>query len=176
MSLKPSEATEHDAECGQCEIAPDRRRFLGTVAAAIGVLVAQGFVSSAAEAMLPPLVEPIGRSKNSVSYAVPASDGVQIDKSNEVILVRYQGMGYAFALSCPHQNTALRWNEGAGQFQCPKHKSKYRPDGEFISGRATRAMDRFSVRKEGDKIVVDLDALHEEDKDPTGWGSAKVAL
>ncbi|MEO7964842.1 MAG: Rieske (2Fe-2S) protein, partial [Gemmatimonadaceae bacterium] len=116
------------------------------------------------------------RVAKSVIYAIPATDGVQIDRENEVILVRFQSVGYAFALSCPHQNTALRWNEGAAQFQCPKHKSKYRPDGVFISGRATRAMDRFSVKRDGDKLVVDLDVLHEQDKDLSGWESARVTI
>jgi Rieske Fe-S protein len=78
-----------------------------------------------------------------------------IDKANQVILVRWQNAVYAFALSCPHQNQALRWDAKETRFQCPKHKSKYQPDGTFISGRATRAMDRYAVRHEGDTIVVE---------------------
>jgi len=38
---------------------------------------------------------------------VPASDGVQIDRDNQHIVVRWQNVGYAFNLACPHQNTAL---------------------------------------------------------------------
>jgi Rieske Fe-S protein len=110
------------------------------------------------------------------AYPLPPADGVQIDRDQEVILVRWQSAVYAFNLSCPHQHTALRWNQGDGQFQCPKHHSKYRPDGSFVSGRATRGMDRFSVTRSGDEIVVDLDAMHKEDKDPAGWAAAVVHL
>ena len=110
------------------------------------------------------------------SYPIPPADGVQIDRAQEVILVRWQSAVYAFNLSCPHQHTALRWNQGDGQFQCPKHHSKYRPDGTFVSGRATRGMDRFSVSRSGDEIVVDLDAMHKEDKDAVGWAAAVVHL
>jgi Rieske Fe-S protein len=115
--------------------------------------------------------------KETVSYPIPAADGAQIDRKNQVILVRWQGTAYAFALSCPHQNTALRWIEKDGRFQCPKHKSRYTPDGTFISGRATRGMDRYSVRLESGQLVVDVGALHEQDKDPRGWtaATAKVA-
>ena len=90
--------------------------------------------------------------------------------------MRWQGMAYAFALSCPHQNTALRWLEADQRFQCPKHKSKYRPDGSFIEGRATRGMDRYSIKRDGAGIAVDLDAIHEEDRDPAGWAAAVVKL
>lgn len=104
------------------------------------------------------------------------ADGVSIDKANEVILVRHGGSVYAFALSCPHQNTALRWNADEGRFQCPKHKSRYQPDGTFISGRATRNMDRLPIRREGGNVVVDVDRMFESDKDEAGWKAAVVAL
>jgi Rieske Fe-S protein len=110
------------------------------------------------------------------TYPIPPQDGVQIDRDNEVILVRWQNAVYAFNLSCPHQNTALRWNEGDAQFQCPKHHSKYRPDGTFISGRATRPMDRLSLTRNGDSVVVDLNAMHKDDIDHAGWTAAVVTL
>jgi nitrite reductase/ring-hydroxylating ferredoxin subunit len=110
------------------------------------------------------------------SYPIPAQDGVQIDRDQEVILVRWQGAVYAFNLSCPHQRTALRWNQGATQFQCPKHHSKYRPDGAFVSGRATRGMDRFSITRAGDQVVVDVGAMHKEDQDQAGWDAAVLHL
>ncbi|NUQ21593.1 MAG: Rieske 2Fe-2S domain-containing protein [Gemmatimonadaceae bacterium] len=50
-----------------------------------------------------------------------------IDRDSEVILTRWQGLVYAFNLSCPHRHTALRWNDDAHRFQCPKHHSQYTP-------------------------------------------------
>jgi len=97
-------------------------------------------------------------------------------KDQQVILARYRDRLYAFALSCPHQNTALRWLPEEGRFQCPKHKSKYQPDGTFISGRATRGMDRFAIRREGGTVVVDLDVVYEEDKQKDGWLAATISL
>ncbi|HTD70459.1 MAG TPA: Rieske 2Fe-2S domain-containing protein, partial [Gemmatimonadales bacterium] len=77
---------------------------------------------------------------------------------------------------CPHQNTALKWLRDEGRFQCPKHKSRYQPDGVFISGRATRNMDRLAVRREGDTIVVNVDKLYRSDQNAADWAAAVVAL
>jgi Rieske Fe-S protein len=117
---------------------------------------------------------PGGRTAPEVRYPLPAHDVAQIDRDNDVILVRWQGAVYAFARSCPHQNTALLWLEQDARFQCPKHKSRYQPDGTFISGRATRSMDRFALKLEGNEVVVDLAVLHRQDKDPEGWAGAVV--
>jgi nitrite reductase/ring-hydroxylating ferredoxin subunit len=111
-----------------------------------------------------------------VRYPIPAADGVTIDKQNDVILVRWQGAMYAFARSCPHQNTALTWLEKDTRFQCPKHKSRYQPDGTFISGRATRAMDRFVVKIEGAEVLVDLETLYHQDKHPQEWTGAMARI
>lgn len=110
------------------------------------------------------------------AYAIPATDSTLIDKDNQVILVRFEQKAYAFNLSCPHQNTALHWLQDEGRFQCPKHKSRYQPDGVFISGRATRNMDRFAVRRDGGDIVVDVDKLYRSDQTVADWAAAVVAL
>ncbi len=111
-----------------------------------------------------------------VNYPIPAADSVAIDADNQVILVRWDGKVYAFNLSCPHQNTALRWQEDEKRFQCPKHKSRYEPNGTFISGRATRGMDRLAIRREGAGVVVDLDTMYKQDEDRAGWEGAVVTL
>jgi len=155
----------------------DRRRLLkGIGFASLMALTGLGVPSQVAIAMTPMPTRARRLLAGKPSYPLPPADGVQIDRDQEVILVRWQSAVYAFNLSCPHQHTALRWNQGDGQFQCPKHHSKYRPDGTFVSGRATRGMDRFSVTRNGDEIVVDLDAMHKEDKDPAGWSAAVVHL
>jgi nitrite reductase/ring-hydroxylating ferredoxin subunit len=75
-------------------------------------------------------------------YPLPAVDGVTIDRKEQVIIVRYQSHIYGFNLSCPHENTALKWLPKDGRFQSPKHESQYQPTGVFTTGRATRNMSR----------------------------------
>ena len=164
-------------DCAGCPLDPGRREFLREAGvAAFGALIMVGVPDGLAASTRPTrLVARAWRDANP-SYPIPARDGVQIDRNNDVILVRWKNAVYAFNLSCPHQNTALRWNAGDAQFQCPKHHSKYQPDGTFISGRATRNMDRFSVTRVGDEIVVNVNAMHKNDVDATGWGASVILL
>lgn len=164
--------------CDACDLPLDRRRFLqGIGFASLAALVGLGVPSQVAIAMTPqPARARRMLAGGNPTYPIPPADGVQIDRDQEVILVRWQGAVYAFNLSCPHQRTALRWNAGDAQFQCPKHHSKYQPNGTFVSGRATRGMDRFSVTQSGDEIVVDVGAMHKEDQDQAGWDAAVLHL
>ena len=109
-------------------------------------------------------------------YPLPPADGATIDRDHAVILVRHQDRIYAFALWCPHQHTALRWQDEERRFQCPKHKSTFQPDGVFVSGRATRGMDRHPVRRDGETVVVDLAVTLREDEDADRWRQAVVQL
>jgi Rieske Fe-S protein len=111
-----------------------------------------------------------------VRYALPAADGVSIDKTNEVILCRAGNEIYAFALSCPHENTALKAMSKNAGFQCSRHKSKYKPDGTFVSGRATRNMDRLQITRDGAQVVVDPDVFFESDAEPAKWAAAVVKV
>ncbi len=144
--------------------------------AVAGALVAVGAGSTSALAESVAFIEGHRRGGQGVRYPVPAADGVQIDKDNQVILVRWQNTAYAFNLSCPHQNTALRWDDADHRFQCPKHHSKYRPDGEFIEGRATRGMDRLAMQRDGNDLVVDVNKMFKEDEEKAAWSAACVAL
>lgn len=164
---------------GDCGMPASRRRFLrDAFAAAATALVALGTSSSVARAMPLELIEGTRRSDETVSFPIPTADGAQIDKKHEVILVRWQGAVYAFNLSCPHQNTALRWSDHDHEFACPKHHSRFEPNGDYIedSGRATRNMDRFAIVRDGANVRVDLDKLYEADKDTAEWGGAVVKV
>lgn len=174
-------AEAHD--CTGCALSDastrSRRDFLReAAAAAASALVTLGVLPAVAQAIPLAFAEPTGprSAAGEKSYAIPSADGVFIDRDEDLILARWKGAVYAFALSCPHQNTALRWNAGDQQFQCPKHKSKYRPDGVFVSGRATRGMDRFAIRREGASVVVNLDVLLQEDEDREGWERAVLRV
>jgi Rieske Fe-S protein len=109
-------------------------------------------------------------------FPIPAADSVNIDRSAQMIVVRYQEHAFVFALSCPHQNYAVKWVDGDHRFHCTKHDSVYEEDGRHVSGRATRNMDRYAIRRDGDAIVVNIHKWFESDKDPNGWNSATIAV
>jgi nitrite reductase/ring-hydroxylating ferredoxin subunit len=170
---------DHSASAAGCDDCPlvGRRAFLTDVTRlAAGALLALGATPATAAALRIGFARGVRLNDDEHAFPIPAGDGATIDKDNQVIVVRYEQKAYAFNLSCPHQNTALRWYPDDQQFQCPKHHSRYRPDGIFISGRATRSMDRLGVRRDGDTIVVDLDKFYRQDKNPTEWAAAFIAL
>ena len=165
------------ADCEACGLPPSRREFIRELSLSVAsVLATLGVGTRAAAAMPISAVTALARQGSRHTYPIPAEDGVEIDRKGEVILVRWEGAVYAFNLSCPHQRTALRWINKDHRFKCPKHNSRYEPDGTFVDGRATRGMDRFDVALEGTNVVVNVDAMHKQDVDQAGWTAAFVRL
>jgi Rieske Fe-S protein len=163
--------------CRGCAGATSRREAIGRMsAAALAAMVGVELWKGTAEAV--PVVEGGGAQTGPAehSYPLPAADGVTIDRETQVIVVRFQQQAYVFNLACPHENTALRWRQQDGRFQCPRHESKYKPDGTFVEGRATRNMDRFALKRVGDNLVVDLNRLYRSDQQPQDWAAASVKL
>lgn len=166
-----------DIDCAGCAGDPGRRAFLRELAALVaGAVGALGMTPSLASAV--PIAFGTGRSigADEAAYPIPSADGATIDPTHEVILVRNQQSVYAFSLSCPHQKTPLRWLPDEHLFRCPKHKSRFQPDGTFIDGRATRNMDRYAIRREGTEVRVALDKLYREDENREAWIGAVVQV
>ena len=162
--------------CGCFDIRLTRREFISRASCSVlAALAASGVAPETAFAQPVAIRAASGRSAE-LAYALPPADGVNIDQDEEVILVRSANHIYAFALACPHENTALRWRARDRRFQCPRHESKYQPDGTFMSGRATRSMDRFAVRRDGEQVIVDLDQLFRSDRQKAEWESAAITL
>ena len=160
--------------CAGCSGRRDFLRDAAGMAAALFVSLGAGRAS--AQGMALKAVRALSVRGDEATYPIPAADGATIDRDREVIVARYRGRVYAFALSCPHQHTALRWQPDENRFQCPKHHSRYTPDGTFISGRATRGMDRYTVRRAAENLVVDLSQMHKQDADRAGWDAAFVTV
>jgi Rieske Fe-S protein len=157
--------SSNESSCLGCA---SRREFLDRLSGTL--LVGTLFTEiSAAEAAA-------GQSASERAYAIPAKDGVSIDKGAQVILVRSGQKVMAFNLACPHENTALKWRDGDKRFQCPKHDSKYTPEGVFTDGRATRNMDRLAIRKQGTQVIVGVDRLFKSDQNAAEWTAAVVTL
>jgi Rieske Fe-S protein len=152
-----------------------RRQFLQS-AGCYGVAVALMGLSSGEAHALPVFLAEGSQNGGERRYPLPAADSVNIDHAAQLIVARAAGHVYVFSLSCPHQNNAVKWVEKDHRFQCTKHDSQYQPNGVHTSGRATRNMDRYVIRRDGDSIVVDLHRWIQSDKDPAGWAAATIAV
>jgi nitrite reductase/ring-hydroxylating ferredoxin subunit len=168
--------TAKRSACPECPLA-ERRDFLREALVLVaGAFATLGAAPARAATLRVCFGHALSRAGDTYTYAIPSVDGATIDKDNQIILVRFEHQVYAFNLSCPHQNTALRWHPEDGQFQCPKHHSRYRPDGVFVSGRATRNMDRLGIRRDGGNVIVDVNQFYRQDKNPTEWEAAVITL
>jgi nitrite reductase/ring-hydroxylating ferredoxin subunit len=160
--------------CG-CAGGADRRSFLTHAAVLVAGAVA-GLGASAREAAALPVTfgEPLARAGDELTYPIPAADGATIDRDNGVIVVRAQNRAFSFNLSCPHENAAVRWKSALGRFECSRHDSVYSPSGVYTSGRATRNMDRFPIKKSGTTLVVDVSRLIQSDQQKAAWDAAAI--
>lgn len=166
---RPDSPAGPSPECGGCTIG--RRLFVADVSRSVALLL-----GIAIAPRLLPAMPVAGGELDERRYPIPTGEGVFVDEAASVILARRGTAVYAFSLACPHKRTALRWQERNDRFECPRHKSRYRPDGTFISGRATRSMDRFAIRRDGAFVVVDLARLHREDRDRAAWQASMVQV
>ncbi|MEP6916266.1 MAG: Rieske (2Fe-2S) protein [Acidobacteriota bacterium] len=159
----------------QTDACASRREFIQS-AGCFGIAIALLGVSSAEARGLPVAFIDGTQSGDDRRYPIPAADGVTIDRTAQLIVARAQGHVYVFALSCPHQNNAVKWLPNDHRFQCTKHDSQYQVDGLHTAGRATRNLDRYVIRREGDAVVVDMHRWIQSDKDPGGWAAATIAV
>jgi Rieske Fe-S protein len=161
--------------CAAC--ADSRRDFLKQAALAIsGALVGVAGPAGSAAALPVTAGAPLCAAGAELTYPIPAADGATVDRDNGVIIARYQGRVFAFNLSCPHENAAVRWKAAVNRFECSRHDSRYEPNGTYTSGRATRNMDRFAVKRNGSSLVVDVSRLIQSDTQKAQWEAAAVLL
>jgi Rieske Fe-S protein len=176
--MHPQEVESAAVDCEACPLVGRRAFIRDSGLAAAGALIALGALP--ADALAAPLafVSSNHGGDEEKSYPIPAADGTQIDKTNGTILTRWQGKVFVHSLACPHQNTGLRWYEKDSRFECPKHHSRFQPDGEYVtdSGRATRGLDRFAVRKDGVNIVANLDRMFKQDENQAEWSTAFITI
>jgi Rieske Fe-S protein len=150
-----------------------RRRLLQTGGCALVSLTSLGFAPGVAVPVVAAAGSGTGKER---TYPIPSADGVTIDRRAQVILVRVSGKVAAMSLACPHESAVVKWLPKDGRFQCSKHDSQYTPNGTYTSGHATRNLDRFPIRREGDSVVVSLDRVFHSDQNAQAWAAAAVDL
>jgi cytochrome b6-f complex iron-sulfur subunit len=166
------------AGCGDCPIATSRRAFLRDIgvatAAALAVVALERPTAAFAESIGE--IAPLRSRLPELSYAIPGSNTVSVDVDNDVILARWENRLYAFSLKCPHKGARLEWRASEERVFCPKHKARFLAEGTHVSGRGSRDLDRYGVRRDGSGVVVNLGRVYRRDTDPTEWSSAVVTL
>lgn len=76
------------------------------------------------------------------------------EKSTAWVVKRADGQVVAFGPQCTHLGCAYHWVDDKDQFLCPCHTSLFGIDGDVKFGPASRALDRYETRLEGNNLLV----------------------
>ena len=60
----------------------------------------------------------------------------------------------AYVPQCTHLGCAYHWDRRKTHFICPCHNSVFSVDGKVQEGPATRPLDRYPIKIEGDKLLI----------------------
>jgi cytochrome b6-f complex iron-sulfur subunit len=166
------EPAEHEPATGNREPTPepaeqqsergvDRRRFLNGAWKTLGVvLIAEGVWTSY------DLLNPEAAAGGGVIDAGPVGDfeqegSVAYFLNGRFYVTNHQGGLRALYQKCPHLGCRVPFCSSSQQFECPCHGSVYNVIGEYLQGPAPRGMDRFEIRIQGGRVMVDTGALVE---------------
>jgi len=122
---------------------PARRRFLQALILAVAAVPLWRFLTPRKAA--DQTVLRVEREK------IPA-DGALVFRQSRVAVMRTGDEYYALNLTCTHLGCLV--NVTPTGLVCPCHGSTFNRRGEVLTGPASRRLDRFEVRMEGDHMVV----------------------
>jgi menaquinol-cytochrome c reductase iron-sulfur subunit len=60
----------------------------------------------------------------------------------------------ALAPQCTHLGCAYHWVEQTKEFLCPCHTSTFSMEGEVLTGPAPRALDRYDIKVENNRLLI----------------------
>ncbi len=84
------------------------------------------------------------------------SDGWKVisEKVTAWVVKSQDGGVVAFGPRCTHLGCAHHWDDNQAKFVCPCHNSFFSKTGVVLSGPAPRPLDRYTVKIEGNKLLL----------------------
>jgi cytochrome b6-f complex iron-sulfur subunit len=133
----------------------DRRRFLSWAWKILGagLVVDAGWTSY--DLLRPQKTGGFGGVIDAGSVGDYPEGAVQYFPTGRFYVTSSEGKVVALFQKCPHLGCRVPFCDSSGRFECPCHGSIYNIRGEYIQGPAPRGMDRFPIKVQGDKVLVD---------------------
>jgi len=98
-------------------------------------------------------------------------DSVTYNPEHSLYIFREkQGSFYSLSAVCTHLGCLTKWNPAGiqghpeGVIACPCHGSIFDKKGNVINGPAPRPLDRFLVKLDEDKLMINTDVIVGEDE------------
>lgn len=148
MDLSPSAGIQHlkRAILKARVLNPERRKFAFAVLGGL-VAVVGGYILSERQRVWV-AVGPLA--------SIPADNVLPFEYEGEYAYLRRTGDRTVLALSqkCSHQGCRIAFDMPSALFKCPCHQGVFTPEGEVVSGKPIRPLQRFETRLEGDTIQI----------------------
>ena len=133
-----------------------RRGFLKLLTSVLGLSALSAFAYPFFRFLLP--VESLARAK---SVTLPKSE-VPVNATKDlmigptpVIIINARDKGFlAFSKVCTHLGCLVKYDKEQQIFICPCHAGVFDLEGNVISGPPPRPLPKFSVRVEGNNLVI----------------------
>lgn len=152
------------------EDAGSRRKFLGIAMGGIFGAIAFGYLVPTATYLIKPSLK---RAENEWSDLGPLDDveagrprsvpltftskegwSTREERANVWVVKRPDGGVDVFSPTCPHLGCGYNWDEAAGEFVCPCHRSVFTADGRVVGGPAPRGLDTLPTKVEDGRLYV----------------------
>jgi cytochrome b6-f complex iron-sulfur subunit len=138
----------------------DRRTLLRTGLKVLGVALVAEAAWTSYDVLHPSEAGGFGGEVDAGPVGDYAEEGtVQYFLNGRFYVTQYQGGLRALYQKCPHLGCRVPFCDTAQQFQCPCHGSIYNVIGEYLGGPTPRGLDRFPIRIQDGRVLVDTSNL-----------------
>lgn len=167
--MNPNKINENNSEENVPKIC--RRKFLNAMGNTATGIVLLGGLGVTLDYLKPNVILEIPK-----EFKVGPIDSIQpnsviYEPEQKAFVVRdEQGSFYALSAVCTHLGCTTKWNvSGVGGnpnavIACPCHGSLFNKKGELIQGPAQRGLDKFRLRLEDNKLVVNTAEIVSEEE------------
>lgn len=149
----------------------NRRKFLTSIGNTAGGIALLGSIGVTLEYLTPNVLLEIPKVFKIGPINTIQPNSVIFEAEQRTFVVREEkGSFYALSAVCTHLGCTTKWNDSgtAGTpeavISCPCHGSLFNKYGEVIQGPAPRGLDRYRIKLEDDKIVINTGETVSEDE------------
>jgi len=138
-----------------------RREFLkktGAACVAVGFVPACGEDADCSDASLISAEASDGLVRLPSTALADAGGSVRVQAGGHKIVLARLKSGDVTGVSwvCTHAGCTVCFEDGAQEFACPCHGSRFKPDGRRAAGPARRALQEYPVTEEGEELIIDI--------------------
>lgn len=133
-----------------------RRRFLQATLASLGTVALASFVYPLLRFLAPPSTGERAGKLTLQKADIPSGGSKDIVFNNTpAVIINRPGKGLVvFSKVCTHLGCLVEYDRANNRLLCPCHAGVYDLEGNVVSGPPPRPLPRFSVKIEGENIVI----------------------